>query len=226
VIRAAVFDLWNTLVRSPGGSPFKQAQAQLRPEQAPLFPELVQDAMGRRHSDAITFLEGWRLRLDLDSKQLEAMAQAFALADAEAGLFPEALDALVRTREHGRIALLSNTQSFDLALLDNLGLREQFRILGLSAEWGVLKPAPAAFEAMQKKLALFPGNLVMVGDSWSDDVQGALDAGWTAIWVNRDRRPRPDHDPEAELVEVADLSLVPDVIARLQAGARCSTCLG
>lgn len=226
MIRAAVFDLWNTLVHSPGGSPFKQAQAQLRPDQAPRFQEVVRDAMGRPHTDARTFLESWRQRLELDSAQLEAMARAFAIADAEAILFPETLDALARTREHGRVALLSNTQSFDLALLDSLGLRAQFRVLGLSAELGVLKPAPAAFQAMQKKLALFPGNLVMVGDSWSDDIQGALDAGWTAIWVNRTGKPRPAHDPEAELVEVANLTLVPEVIARLQAGARCSTCLG
>jgi hypothetical protein len=44
--------------------------------------------------------------------------------------------------------------------------------------------------------------------------------------VNRTGKPRPEHDPDAELVEVSDLAMVPDVIARLQAGARCSTCLG
>ena len=226
MIRAVVFDLWNTLVQSPRGNPFKQAQAQLRPEQIPLFPDLIADAMVRPHSDARTFLDGWRSRLHLDPEQVEAIAHAFATAGAEATLFPEAMDALLRTREQGRIALLSNTQSFDLDLLDTLGLRDQFRVLGLSAELGFLKPDPGAFEAMQKKLSLFPGNLAMVGDSWSDDVQGALDAGWTAIWVNRTGKARPEHDPDAELVEVSDLAMVPDVIARLQAGARCSTCLG
>lgn len=226
MIRAVVFDLWNTLVRSPGGNPFKQAQAQLHPDQDALFPELVADGMGRPYADALTFLEGWSLRLRLDASQRAAMAQAFATAGAEATLFPEALGTLARTRELGRIALLSNTQSFDLDLLDTLGLREQFRVLGLSSELGFLKPDPGAFMAMQRKLALFPGNLVMVGDSWHDDVLGALEAGWTAIWVNRTGKPRPEHDPEAELVEVTDLAMVPDVVARLQAGARCSTCLG
>ena len=154
------------------------------------------------------------------------MARAFATADAEAELFPETLAALEQTRELGRLALLSNTQRFDMGLLDRLGLAAHFRVKGLSAELGALKPEPEAFERMQQKLGLFPGNLVMVGDSWKDDVEGALAAGWTAIWVNREGKPRPEHDPEAELVEVSALDQVPVVVARLQAGMRCSTCLG
>lgn len=226
MIRAVVFDLWNTLVHSPGGSPFKRAQAALRPEQLEAFPQVVADAMRHPYDDGMAFLDAWRPRLSLDSAQIQAMAAAFATADQEARVFPETFDALARTRQLGRVALLSNTQTFDLGLLDRLDLRATFRVLGLSAELGHLKPEPAAFEAMQRKLSLFPGNLAMVGDSWSDDIEGALQAGWTAIWVNRTGRPRPDHDPEAELVEVPDLSRVPEVIARLQAGARCSTCLG
>jgi putative hydrolase of the HAD superfamily len=79
---------------------------------------------------------------------------------------------------------------------------------------------------MRKRLGLFPGEIAMVGDSWRDDVTGSLEAGWTAIWVNRLGVPRPDCDPEAELVEVSDLAQVPRAIASLQAGARCGTCLG
>ena len=74
-------------------------------------------------------------------------------------------------------------------------------------------------------MGLFPGDLVMVGDSWRDDVEGALNAGWTAIWINHEGLPRPAVDPGAELVELPNLQRVPEVIERLQAGARCSTCL-
>jgi len=66
----------------------------------------------------------------------------------------------------------------------------------------------------------------MVGDSWNDDVQGALQAGWTVLWLNREGRPRPELDPDADLVEISELSQVAPVIEQLQAGARCSTCLG
>jgi putative hydrolase of the HAD superfamily len=79
---------------------------------------------------------------------------------------------------------------------------------------------------VQRRLGLFPGELAMVGDSWRDDMAGALEAGWTAVWVNRSGVPRPPHDPEAELVEIPDLAPVPRLIGNLQAGARCGTCLG
>ena len=226
MIRCVVFDLWNTLVQSRGGNPFQQARALLREDQLGAFPELVRDGMRTDHASAGAFLATWRDRLGLDPAQEQAMAEAFATADAEAELFPETLAALGQARELGRLALLSNTQRFDMGLLDRLGLDPFFRVKGLSAELGALKPEPEAFERLQQKLGLFPGNLVMVGDSWKDDVEGALAAGWTAIWVNRDGKPRPEHDPEAELVEVASLDQVPTVVANLQAGMRCSTCLG
>lgn len=226
MIRCVVFDLWNTLVRSEGGSPFQQVRALLGEAQQTSYPELVRDGMRRDHPSAAAFLTAWRDRLGLTSEQEAAMVQAFDTADAEAKLFPETLSALDRTRELGRLALLSNTQRFDVGLLERLGLDPYFRVKGLSAELGALKPEPEIFERMQQKLGLFPGNLVMVGDSWTDDVEGALAAGWTAIWVNRSGAPRPDHDPDAELVEIDSLDQVPVVVERLQAGMRCSTCLG
>ncbi|HJW08775.1 MAG TPA: HAD family hydrolase [Holophagaceae bacterium] len=226
MIRAVVFDLWNTLVKSRGGSPFYQMRALLRLDQASAYADLARDGMTRSYPSAAAFLAGWRSRLDLDPAQEAAMEEAFRRAGEEAERFPESLEALAGTRELARLGLLSNTQSFDLGLMDRLDLSPYFRIRGLSAELGALKPEAAAFEAMQRRLGLFPGDLVMVGDSWTDDVEGALAAGWTAIWVNREGRPRPDHDPDAELLEVADLSRVPEAITGLQAGARCSTCLG
>ncbi len=226
MIRAVVFDLWDTLAHSRGGSPFQRAKALLRPDQLPEFAAFQRDAMTRIYADRAAFFAAWRDRLGLDAEQQAALSEAFAVAEREAELFPETLDALQGVRAHARLALLSNTQSFDLDLLERLGLAEAIRVRGLSAELGAVKPEPEAFDALAKRLGLFPGNLVMVGDNWDDDIEGALAAGWTAIWINRVGKPRPGHDPEAELVELPDLRQVPDVVERLQAGYRCSTCLG
>jgi len=226
MIRAVVFDLWNTLVHSRHGDPFKHLQRLLSPEQGPLFPELRRDAMGRPHRDAEAFLAVWQDRLGLTGAQRQAMAEVFRTAAGDAQCFPEALQAVRDTRRLARVALLSNTQSFDLAFLERLTLTELLTSRFLSAEMGQLKPAADAFATVSRRLGLFPGELAMVGDSWRDDIAGALEAGWTAIWVNRSGAPRPPHDPEAELVEIPDLAPVPELVARLQAGARCGTCLG
>lgn len=226
MIRAVVFDLWNTLAHSSGGSPFQRAKALLRPEQIADFAAFQRDAMTRTYADRASFFASWQERMGLDAAQEAALSEAFAAAEAEAELFPETVDALAGARALARLALLSNTQSFDLDLLDRLGLAEAIRVRGLSAELGAVKPEPEAFDALARRLGLFPGNLVMVGDNWNDDIEGALAAGWTAIWINRAGKPRPGHDPEAELVELPDLRQVPEVVERLQAGYRCSTCLG
>lgn len=226
MIRAVVFDLWNTLARSRGGSPFQRAKALLRPDQLQAFGAFQRDAMTRAYADRGAFFGAWRDRMGLDAAQQAELSEAFAAAEAEAELFPEAARALEGARALARLALLSNTQSFDLQLLDRLGLSDAIRVRGLSAELGAVKPEPEVFDALARRLGLFPGNLIMVGDSWGDDIEGALAAGWTAIWINRAGKPRPEHDPEAELVELPDLSQVPGVVERLQAGYRCSTCLG
>jgi len=226
MIRAVVFDLWNTLVFSPAGSPFQRMKELLRPEQMVHFPELMRDGMIRPYASVNTFLEAWQEPVGLDDSQMEAMARAFREAGAQAQCFPESPEAVGAVRDLARVALLSNTQTFGLELMDRLGLTERIRTRLLSAETGALKPEPEAFEAMQRKLGLFPGNLAMVGDSWNDDVLGALEAGWTAIWVNREAKPRPDFDPDLPIYEVRSLDRVPELIQGLQEGMRCPTCLG
>lgn len=226
MIRAVVFDLWNTLVRSQKGSPFRRIQGLLHPSQAPVVDAFMWDSMRRPYPDSAAFLEAWRTTLHFDREQMTAIQAAFQEAARDAELFPETHDVLDRTRALARIALLSNTQTFDMDLLEQLGISARLRTRLLSAEIGALKPEPTAFETVQSRMGLFPGNLVMVGDSWRDDVEGALNAGWTAIWINRLGLTRPDIDPEASFIELPDLTRVPEVVERLQAGARCSTCLG
>jgi putative hydrolase of the HAD superfamily len=226
MIRAVVFDLWNTLVFSPAGSPFQRLKALLRPDQAHLYAALMRDGMSRPYLSVEAFLHAWQEPAKLDGAQMEAMAQAFREAGDHAECFPGAPEAVGAVRDLARVALLSNTQSFGLDLLDRLGISERIRLRHMSAALGALKPEPAAYEAVQRQMGLFPGNLVMVGDSWTDDVEGALAAGWTAIWVNQDARPRPSHDPDAPLYEVRSLDRVPGLIEDLQAGLRCPTCLG
>jgi HAD superfamily hydrolase (TIGR01493 family) len=226
VIRAVVFDLWNTLVRSQRGSPFRRIQPFIRPEQARHLDRFMWDSMLKPYPDCASFLEAWRRTLELDEAQVAAVHRVFAEAALDAEAFPETLEVLDRTQALARTALLSNTQSFDMGLLAELGLTERLRTRILSADIGALKPHPPAFTAVQRRLGLFPGEIVMVGDSWRDDVAGALEAGWTAIWVNREGAPMPEVEADAEVVEVPDLRPVPDIIRRLQEGARCSTCLG
>ncbi|RKN85462.1 HAD family hydrolase [Paenibacillus ginsengarvi] len=50
---------------------------------------------------------------------------------------------------------------------------------------GIRKPNPAMFKAAARTVGVRPGEAVMVGDSWKNDISGAVKAGMNAVWLNR-----------------------------------------
>jgi len=65
------------------------------------------------------------------------------------------------------------------------------RTLVISQALGVSKPDPRIFREALRRLGAGPGQAVMVGDSMTSDVGGALGAGLKAIRFNPRRLPLP-----------------------------------
>ncbi|MBR5327381.1 MAG: YjjG family noncanonical pyrimidine nucleotidase [Paludibacteraceae bacterium] len=63
------------------------------------------------------------------------------------------------------------------------GLRDCFAHVVLSEEVGCQKPNPRIFEEALRLNGLQADEVVMVGDSWYSDIQGAINAGIDQIWV-------------------------------------------
>ena len=55
----------------------------------------------------------------------------------------------------------------------------------VSGDHGINKPDVRIFEIMQEKLQLPNDSLYYIGDSLENDIVGANNAGWKAIWINR-----------------------------------------
>jgi 2-haloalkanoic acid dehalogenase type II len=70
------------------------------------------------------------------------------------------------------------------------------------------KPDPCVFEAALERLGLAPHEVLHVGDSDVDDVQGARAAGLRVAWINRDGRPRRAGVPAPDY-ELRDLTVLP-----------------
>lgn len=66
---------------------------------------------------------------------------------------------------------------------DKSGLKDCFSHIVLSEEVGCQKPNPRIFEEALRLNGLNAEEVVMVGDSWSSDMQGAINAGIDQIWV-------------------------------------------
>jgi len=88
------------------------------------------------------------------------------------------------------VLILSNIDRADLEqVLTNL---PQVAGAITSEDARAYKPAAAVFRHALAVTGLAPDRVVHVGDSWESDVQGAADAGLTAVWLDRAGTTSPD----------------------------------
>ena len=70
---------------------------------------------------------------------------------------------------------------------DKSGLRDCFEHIVLSEEVGCQKPNPRIFEEALRMNGLAAEDVVMIGDSWKSDIQGAINAGIDQIWIRKNK---------------------------------------
>ena len=97
--------------------------------------------------------------------------------------------------------LTNNRRSEQVETLTTFGLWPHVDFLITSEETGVPKPDPRAFKIAVRRADGSSATSLMVGDSWDDDVRGALRAGLRAVWLNRFGAPSPPPDPRVEVLE-------------------------
>jgi HAD superfamily hydrolase (TIGR01549 family) len=124
---------------------------------------------------------------------------------------PGAPALLAAIKSHARIAVVSNNLLEEQQeKLRTCGLDGFVDALVVSEEAGTSKPDPAIFQVALDRLHAWPGNAVMVGDSWAADVVGARGAGIRAIWFNPDEAFAPAGEapvPELRALEPVDAAL-------------------
>ena len=115
-------------------------------------------------------------------------------------------EALARVRERYPVGLLTNGPSdLQRLKLEQAGLVDAFGTVVISGEVGVGKPDPAVFALVLDGLGAGSDGSVMVGDSWERDVEGALAAGMTAVWIADGRTPPAEYPGVTVVDSVRDL---------------------
>src|SRR5207249_1694557 len=105
---------------------------------------------------------------------------------------------------------------FDLDFLAGSGLSSRFGAIVLSCDTGILKPDPRAFHAAASALGLPPGQILMVGDNFRDDVLGAREAGMSSILIRRSGVALSHREPPDDEECIEDLD---DLERLLRSGA-------
>jgi len=201
VLRAVLFDFWNTLFKvrlsdeeywryraECVAGALASAGVQRAPEdvlaalrEARRSANAVRRCAGREVAAEVELALALRLLgVDASCELLSALLAAYARPFLEAlEPDPDARAVLEELRGRGlRLAVVSNTPFgwANRALLERYSLLGYFDALAFSDEVGFVKPRPEIFEAALAKLGVPASEAAMVGDE-ADDAVGALRAG-------------------------------------------------
>ena len=206
MIKAVVFDLWETLFRTFGDPKvFHRKASELMgvPFDLRIYEEVRSTRVGLSAEGAAKEIIE-RHGVKTSPELVDAFLQAwFEFVDAKRELYPDALETLRTVREKGfKIGLLSNCGEGTLKFLDNSGLKALVDAPHLSCLTGNLKPDKAAFEAVLKDLKVKPSEAIMVGDNVEHDIRPAKALGLKTVLVNHD-----GNRPGAELADASIKSL-------------------
>lgn len=105
-----------------------------------------------------------------------------------------------------KLGIISNWDERLVPLLDELGLSGYFDAIVVSHQIGAIKPDRRIFHHAAEKLGVVPGAVIHVGDSEIEDIRGATQAGFQALWI----RPEAGEFPGA----IADVAGVATWIER------------
>ena len=126
-------------------------------------------------------------------------------------LFDDVLDLFERVGPRNlRLGIISNNDDV-VAHMQSLEVHHHFTIIVSPSTFGVAKPDPEVFHRTLDQMQVAPERVLYVGDSYDNDVAGALAAGLTPVLIDRFQV----HDDEDGLFRVETLAELDDLLERL-----------
>ncbi len=197
MIKAIIFDLWDTLIYADVEDPRPRAQRLLGWQDRPFeeFMEKFQHAYMTRpfHSlyDAFAYVCE-----DFGVKDSSVRKKLVSIWEEESGhiyLYPESEEVLqdLKSKEY-RLGLLSNGSFHTKNVLDSAGISLYFNAVIISYQVGYVKPDGRIYREMLRRLDSRPEETMMVGDRIVDDVEGARTVGIRPVLLDRNNK-YPDY---------------------------------
>ncbi len=189
MIRAIIFDLWNTLVSdSVGLSGFKEllSKKMSLDEIIPLFERTVQlkrvnSYAELKNSILVVFNE------KNNSKVAGELDRLYLKEINRADFFADSVRCLVELRRNGyKLGLLSNSDNLIIDVVEKkLSISKYFDEVCYSFDIGAIKPDKKAFDFVLRKLRVKPSEALMIGDSMRADIFGSSQIGLKNCLINR-----------------------------------------
>jgi len=160
------------------------------------YEEAVQDMRRRRFQLALA-----EFGIQLTPEEAEAVQQTYLDKQYNITMFDGARELLRKLADAGHVVgLITNGpaehQMNKITAMQLGGLIPEERLF-VSGAVGWDKPDPQIFHHVNQLTGTLPESSYYIGDSWRNDVVGALAAGWQMIWFNhRSVKPESEHRPQ------------------------------
>lgn len=89
--------------------------------------------------------------------------------------------------------------------LNNCGLRKYFKAIIISEEHGLTKPHEDIFRLGEKLANTTSDKCIMIGDNWVSDIEGAVGAGWKAIYYELNVPPKYTNEKVLSIKDLREL---------------------
>lgn len=191
MIKAVIFDLWQTLIYSDwdfGRKVMEALELSIQKEDE-LWEALEKDWMmhsfesieeSAKHACAVLGIK--------DKDKVKKFAELYSEDRKHIKPYSDVLSEIRKLRKTYKIGMLSNTENFVIPILENTGFLDNFDATFFSCDHKKLKPDEAFFHAILKVLGTQPGETVMIGDSMKNDIIPARQLGMHAILIDRNSR--------------------------------------
>ncbi|MFD1849542.1 HAD family hydrolase [Oceanobacillus bengalensis] len=140
----------------------------------------------------------------INDKEAMDFQEAYVVEQNKIVLFDEVEELLELLYKEGKqLAILTNgAQGHQSMKIKQLRLERWIpkENIFISGAVGHTKPSIEVFQIIENKLGLDKTKTVYVGDSFANDIVGAKQAGWHAIWMNHRRRGKLENSVEPDKV--------------------------
>lgn len=147
--------------------------------------------------------------IEVDSLALETQFERTFFAEHE--LMPHAKDLLRQLHGNYKLAVVSNgTRAKQERILNDARIASLFDEIFLAEDLGYSKPDPRFFEKVSQKLVPYEkSDMLVIGDSLTADIQGAIDSKIDNVWFN----PKHLKTIMSPTYEVSDLQDIANILA-------------
>lgn len=115
----------------------------------------------------------------------------------------EVLESL--SKKHSLHIITNGFKEVQNIKIENSGLRHYFKEIIISEEHGLTKPNIEIFQLAEQRARATKEECIMIGDNWVSDIEGALGAGWKAVFYKVNERALFEHKNLQEIDHLSQL---------------------